>query len=132
MTTRTGRLVALQRLALDFIVPAALVVAAITASLAASAHGGGYGGGGYVVVRPQPLYLHVPPHHARHWHHYCHRWHACGHHVIFVRPPWLPRLEFGHVHRHGYDHGYHRWHHRPGHHHRGYGHRPPPRYWAYR
>ena len=33
----------------------------------------------------QPLYLHVPPEHARHWKRYCHRYNACGRPVYFVK-----------------------------------------------
>ncbi len=45
-----------------------------------------------VIVRPppqavvvQPLYLHVPPGHAKHWGKHCHRYNACGQPVYFVR-----------------------------------------------
>jgi hypothetical protein len=36
-------------------------------------------------VRPAPVYLHVPPGHARHWAQHCHEYHACGRPVYFVR-----------------------------------------------
>lgn len=32
-----------------------------------------------------PIYLHVPPAHARHWRMYCHQYHACNRPVYFVR-----------------------------------------------
>lgn len=32
-----------------------------------------------------PIYLHVPPEHARHWRQYCHAYHACNRPVYFVR-----------------------------------------------
>jgi hypothetical protein len=32
-----------------------------------------------------PLYLHVPPGHARKWSRHCHRYDACGRPVYFVR-----------------------------------------------
>jgi hypothetical protein len=39
------------------------------------------------VVR-QPLYLHVPPGHARHWRKHCHEYNACGEQVYFVDDGW--------------------------------------------
>jgi len=32
-----------------------------------------------------PIYLHVPPGHARHWREHCHEYHACNRPVYFVR-----------------------------------------------
>ena len=43
------------------------------------------------IVRPpravvvEPIYLHVPPGHAKHWSRYCRRYDACGRPVYFVR-----------------------------------------------
>lgn len=58
-----------------------------------------------------PIYLHVPPGHARHWNKHCHEYHACNRPVYFVRSPeyepgfdmerW--RREHGHE-RHEHDH----------------------------
>jgi hypothetical protein len=39
------------------------------------------------VVRP-PIYMHVPPGHAKHWSKHCYRYGACGQHVYFVRDSW--------------------------------------------
>ncbi len=39
------------------------------------------------VVRP-PLYLRVPPGHAKHWNKHCHRYDACGYPVYFVQDRW--------------------------------------------
>jgi hypothetical protein len=36
-------------------------------------------------VHPTPVYLHVPPGHARKWARHCHRYNACGRPVYFVR-----------------------------------------------
>jgi hypothetical protein len=36
-------------------------------------------------VRPVPVYLHVPPGHARHWAQHCREYHACNRPVYFVR-----------------------------------------------
>lgn len=35
-----------------------------------------------------PLYLRVPPGHARNWRHYCSRYNACGRPVYFVKDDW--------------------------------------------
>lgn len=39
------------------------------------------------VARP-PMYLHVPPGHAKKWGQYCARYGACGHPVYFVQESW--------------------------------------------
>lgn len=39
------------------------------------------------VVRP-PVYLHVPPGHAKDWAKHCHKYNACGDRVLFVRENW--------------------------------------------
>ena len=49
-----------------------------------------------------PIYLVVPPGHARHWHSYCGRYNACGRPVYFVRNDWYrdvyaPRYRERHV-----------------------------------
>jgi len=48
-----------------------------------------------VVVRPapvgvvyQPVYMHVPPGHAKHWSKHCSKYNACGHPVYFVKERW--------------------------------------------
>lgn len=42
-----------------------------------------------VVVRDaQPIYLHVPPGHERHWRQHCAEYDACGRPVYFVRHDW--------------------------------------------
>ena len=35
--------------------------------------------------RVEPLYLHVPPEHARNWKRYCDKYQACDHPVFFVK-----------------------------------------------
>lgn len=37
------------------------------------------------VVEAEPVYLHVPPEHARAWRLHCHEYHACNRRVYFVR-----------------------------------------------
>lgn len=51
-----------------------------------------------------PLYLRVPPGHAKNWHKYCNRYRACGERVYFVRDDWYqseyaPRYRERHDHR---------------------------------
>lgn len=48
-----------------------------------------------VVIQPpppgivhQPIYLRVPPGHAKNWRKYCYRYHACGQPVYFVQDRW--------------------------------------------
>ncbi|MFT4172120.1 MAG: hypothetical protein QM639_06140 [Rhodocyclaceae bacterium] len=42
------------------------------------------------VVR-QPVYMHVPPAHARNWTRYCGRYGACGQPVYFVKDSWYQK-----------------------------------------
>lgn len=43
-----------------------------------------------VVVAPQPpLYLYVPPGHAKKWGRHCHKYDACGRQVYFVKEEWV-------------------------------------------
>ncbi len=41
-----------------------------------------------VVVQQQPMYLHVPPGHAKNWRKHCRKYQACGQPVYFVREDW--------------------------------------------
>lgn len=41
-----------------------------------------------VTVRREPLYLVVPPGHAKKWEKHCSKYHACGHPVYFVEERW--------------------------------------------
>lgn len=59
--------------------------------------------------RGRPLYLHVPPGHAKHWDKHCHEYDACAHPVYFVEERWydetyVPRYrerhaQEGHAHK---------------------------------
>ena len=72
-----------------------------------------------VVVAPvvgappmEPIYLHVPPGHAKHWRKHCAEYHACGRPVYFVRSaeyePGFDRERWEHEHGHGHhEHGEH-------------------------
>jgi len=50
-----------------------------------------------VIVQPvigvvaQPMYMHVPPGHAKKWSRYCHQYQACGRPVYFVQDEWYQR-----------------------------------------
>lgn len=56
-----------------------------------------------------PIYLHVPPYHARHWRRFCGRYHACDRPVYFVNDDWYNRVYVPRYREmHGDDHGYRR------------------------
>jgi len=65
----------------------------------------------------QPIYLHVPPGHEKHWKKHCREYNACGRPVYFVRDDWynneyVPRHQHGeHDHDEEHDHGRHEVHH---------------------
>ncbi len=75
-----------------------------------------------------PLYLRVPPGHAKHWAKHCHEYGACGQPVYFVKDSWYNEVYVPHYHRY---HGKQDWkerneHHENKHHHgkgrKGHGH----------
>lgn len=45
-----------------------------------------------ISVRPQPIYLHVPPGHAKNWGKHCGRYNACGQPVYFVDNNWYSNV----------------------------------------
>jgi hypothetical protein len=50
----------------------------------------------------QPVYLHVPPGHAKNWSKHCHRYDACARPVYFVKSEeYEPRKGKGHGRGHG-------------------------------
>ena len=58
-----------------------------------------------VEAPPEPVYLHVPPEHARNWHRHCHEYQACNRPVYFVRsaeyePGYRGHEEHEHERRH--------------------------------
>jgi hypothetical protein len=58
------------------------------------------------IERVEPIYLHVPPGHAKNWRKYCHQYHACNQRVYFVKsreydPGYRPEKDHGH-HEHEY------------------------------
>ena len=66
-----------------------------------------------VAVVQQPIYLHVPPGHARDWGKHCYRYNACGQPVYFVQEQWYQqqyvvareRRDHDDDHHHGRGHG---------------------------
>lgn len=63
------------------------------------------------VAPPEPIYLHVPPGHAKHWSKHCHEYHACNRPVYFVRSaeyePGFDRERWDREHAHDHDHEHH-------------------------
>jgi hypothetical protein len=59
------------------------------------------------VVVQQPIYLRVPPGHAKHWGKHCARYDACGRPVYFVQEDWYQRYYVdGPGHPRGKGHGH--------------------------
>jgi hypothetical protein len=61
-----------------------------------------------VHVAPAPVYLHVPPGHAKKWHKHCHKYHACSQPVYFVRSAEYGRHDGKHDRGHHGHKGKHR------------------------
>ena len=66
-----------------------------------------------------PVYLRVPPGHAKHWSRYCREYNACGEQVYFVKDNWYnheyaPRYREQHREHQGDGRGEHRDDHRGG------------------
>jgi len=66
------------------------------------------------VLYREPIYMRVPPGHAKHWNKHCREYNACGERVYFVQDSWynneyVPRYQEQHRDHHG-DHrdGQHR------------------------
>lgn len=54
----------------------------------------------------EPVYLHVPPGHAKHWNKHCREYHACERRVYFVRSQeYEPEYQREHEHHKGHKHG---------------------------
>jgi len=58
-----------------------------------------------VVLERPPIYLRVPPGHAKNWRKHCHEYNACGERVYFVQNNWyqrqyVPRYQERHGNRH--------------------------------
>lgn len=48
----------------------------------------------------QPIYLHVPPGHAKRWSKYCRKYDACGRRVYFVQDAWYNDVYVPHYREH--------------------------------
>jgi hypothetical protein len=62
-----------------------------------------------VPVYRAPIYLRVPPGHAKHWSKHCHQYGACGERVYFVQDDWYDRVyapQYRERHGHRDDHYY--------------------------
>lgn len=60
-----------------------------------------------VYVEREPVYMRVPPGHAKNWRKHCHRYNACGERVYFVQDSWYnseyaPRYREQHYGHQGY------------------------------
>ncbi len=60
---------------------------------------------GGMMNRP-PVYLRVPPGHAKNWRKHCHEYRACGERVLFVRDDWYEREYIPRYQERHYDRGY--------------------------
>jgi hypothetical protein len=63
-----------------------------------------------MLIEPQasaqaPVYLHVPPEHAKNWRKHCHEYHACNRQVYFVRSAEYAAAGDHWDHAHEQDHG---------------------------
>jgi hypothetical protein len=61
-------------------------------------------------IVPEPIYLHVPPGHAKNWSKHCRKYNACDRPVYFVQDSWynqvyVPRYRESHGGGHGQGHG---------------------------
>ncbi len=78
-------------------------------------------------VVEEPIYLRVPPGHAKHWKKHCAEYGACYREVYFVEDDWYETVYVPHYHEHykeyrGHGRGHHGDHHDHGHGHgRGHG-----------
>lgn len=54
-----------------------------------------------VVVQQPPIYLYVPPGHAKRWDKHCHRYNACYQQVYFVEKNWYDNVYMPHYHSQG-------------------------------
>lgn len=49
-----------------------------------------------VAVQQQPIYLHVPPGHAKKWNKHCYRYNACNQPVYFIQESWYNNVYVPH------------------------------------
>ena len=53
----------------------------------------------------EPMYLRVPPGHAKHWEQHCREYQACGRPVYFVQDSWYTKQYVPYYRSHGHDRG---------------------------
>ncbi|MEK6736939.1 MAG: hypothetical protein AABY47_10235, partial [Pseudomonadota bacterium] len=51
-----------------------------------------------IAVQQQPIYLYVPPGHAKRWNKYCYRYNACNQPVYFIQREWYNNVYVPHYH----------------------------------
>lgn len=51
-----------------------------------------------IAIQQQPIYLYVPPGHAKRWNKYCYRYNACHQPVYFVQREWYNDVYVPHYH----------------------------------
>ncbi len=51
-----------------------------------------------IAIQQQPIYLHVPPGHAKKWNKHCHRYNACNQPVYFIDGNWYDNVYLPHYH----------------------------------
>lgn len=56
-------------------------------------------------VETQPLYLRVPPGHAKHWDKHCREYNACGQRVLFVQDNWYQNTYAPRYRERHFEHG---------------------------
>lgn len=52
----------------------------------------------HVYIEREPIYMRVPPGHAKNWRKHCYKYHACGEQVYFVQDSWY-RHEYVPIYR---------------------------------
>ena len=57
----------------------------------------------HVTIVREPVYMHVPPGHAKHWDKHCHKYNACGQRVYFVNDSWYNTVYVPHYRQRGGD-----------------------------
>jgi hypothetical protein len=57
-----------------------------------------------VVIEREPVYMRVPPGHAKNWGKHCHKYNACGERVYFVQDSWYQREYVPHYQEYHRDH----------------------------
>jgi hypothetical protein len=62
-----------------------------------------------VYIEREPIYMRVPPGHAKNWRKYCHKYDACGERVYFVQDSWYRHEYAPYYQEYHRDHRDERW-----------------------